>query len=120
MRSYVVAAFARLARMGRRLVKAITEEQRRILIAASEGRLSYSARRNRYGIDGERPPDRREREKLQKRGLLTRPSSGKPIFTERGLRALEAALAGEHDQEPPEQLELAGSRRALIEKGERG
>ncbi len=72
-------------------MKAITEEQLRILVAAAEGRLTFRTPSFRYEIAGEEPPNRRERERLQKRGLLSRPSSNLPILTERGREALATA-----------------------------
>ena len=72
-------------------MKAISEEQLRILVAAADRRLSFFMPEYRYKIKGEDPPDRRERERLQKRGLLSRPSSGGQILTERGRLALETA-----------------------------
>lgn len=85
-------------------MKAISAEQLRILVAAAEGRLSLNARSFRYEIEGEDPPNRWERQKLQKRGLLGRPSRGGRILTEQGKEALVSApLAAS----PPPQMELA-------------
>jgi len=73
------------------VAKALTSEQWRILVAAAEGRLRIDPDTARYKIDGEDPPDRRERERLQKRGLLTRARSNEPMFTQKGLDALRSA-----------------------------
>lgn len=77
-------------------LRPISEEQQRILVAAAEGRLSFEQSSYRYKIDREDPPDRKEREKLQKRGLLSRPSPSNPeILTERGREAIEFAPVSE-------------------------
>jgi hypothetical protein len=81
----------------------LSEEQLRILVAGAEGRLCFSVIRGRYSIDGEDPPDRKEREKLQKRGLLSRPSAGERVVTERGVEALLNASVA---QAEPEQVGL--------------
>jgi hypothetical protein len=61
--------------------------------------------RFRYEIEGDDPPDRRERERLQKRGLMSRPSENTEILTERGREALESAPV-EDDPPKPVQTDL--------------
>jgi hypothetical protein len=82
-------------------VKAVTHEQLRILVAAAEGRLRFVSASYRYKIDGEDPPDRRERERLQKRGLLSRRSPGRAVLTERGREALATAPMKDSNGGPP-------------------
>ena len=89
-------------------LRSITREQKRILTAAAEGRLGFNLR-GRYFIDGEDPPDRRERERLQKRGLLTRPSRNWNVLTERGIDAFLNAPVSDAPPSKPEQLALAAS-----------
>lgn len=50
--------------------KALTDEQKRIMLAALRRQL-YENESGRWIIAGAARPDRRERERLQKRGLLT-------------------------------------------------
>jgi hypothetical protein len=84
----------------------ISSEQLRILVAAAEGRLKMKLA-GRYEIEGEPPPARRDREKLQKRGLLTRPSAGGLTFTEAGLNALRSARVIDDPPLVAQQLDLA-------------
>ena len=88
-------------------MKPLSNEQLRILSAAASGRLRMDDRTFRYTIDGEGPPNRREREKLQKRGLLTRWSPGERIVTDAGIAALESAPISDAPSPNPEQTELA-------------
>jgi len=87
-------------------LRPISEEQQRILLAAAEGRLSFETPSFRYKIEDEAPPDRKEREKLQKRGLLSRPGPSNPeILTAKGREALAYAPV-EEDGLAPEVLTL--------------
>lgn len=87
-------------------MKPLSSEQKRILVAAADGRLSFDNRTYRYRIEGGDPPNRREREKLQKRGLLTRPGNGNAMFTEKGLVALTDAPVTDSPPPDPEQIAL--------------
>lgn len=89
-------------------MKPLTSEQLRILVAAAEGRLRIDPDTARYKIDGGDPPDRRERERLQKRGLLTRARRNEPMFTQKGLDALANAPVSDAPPRNPEQLALEG------------
>lgn len=64
------------------------DEEIRILIAAEEHRL-FLNKQGRYEIDQEVRPDRRTRENLKKRGLL---SFGYERVTEKGAKALRAEI----------------------------
>lgn len=46
-----------------------TDEARRLLLAARDERI-FMAESGRWKIHGDKPPDRRERERLKDRGLL--------------------------------------------------
>lgn len=86
-------------------MKRLSDEQFRILKAAADGRLKLNEHFS-YIIEGEARPDRREREKLQKRGLLSRPCPGEPIFTEKGLDALKHYAVGDPPPPPPQPTSL--------------
>lgn len=66
----------------------LSDEEIRILIAAEEHRL-FLNKQGRYEIDQEVRPDRRTRENLKKRGLL---SFGYERVTEKGAKALRAEI----------------------------
>jgi len=72
-------------------LKAISGEQLRILVAAAQGSLVLT-NDLRYVIAGEERPDRRERERLMKRGMLERVWCGPVSLTPKGIEALRAAL----------------------------
>lgn len=86
-------------------MKAITPEQLRIMVAAAQSRLKIEPPNFRYEIEGEEPPDRRDRERLQKRGLLERVFKGRVLLTEKGIDALKSAPVAE-DAPKAEQLNL--------------
>ncbi len=65
---------------------AISDEQRRILRAASAGLLAVNEH-HRYVIAGESRPARQDRERLFKRGFLAW-GSGVPFITEAGRQVL--------------------------------
>jgi hypothetical protein len=69
-------------------IRRLTDEECRILIAAEEHRL-FLNKQGRYEIDQEERPDRRTRENLKKRGLL---SFGYERITEKGAKALRAEI----------------------------
>ena len=71
-----------------RRVRRLTDEECRILIAAGERRL-FLNKAGRYEIDQEERPDRRTRENLKKRGLL---SFGYESITEKGAKALRREI----------------------------
>lgn len=52
------------------MTERLTDEETRILLAASEARL-FRNERGRYEIEDEIPPDRKTREDLMARGFLT-------------------------------------------------
>ncbi len=64
---------------------AISDEQRRILRAASAGLLAVNEH-HRYVIAGESRPARQDRERLFKRGFLA--WDGAPFITEAGRQVL--------------------------------
>jgi hypothetical protein len=97
-----------MPRKGRVQLRPISPEQLRILVAAAESRLTFEMSAYRYSIEGEASPDRKEREKLQKRGLLSRPSGNEPVLTERGREALAHAPVVK-SQPRSEQLSIAPS-----------
>lgn len=65
----------------------MTDEERRILIAARERRLliNYAGR---YVITGEARPDRKARERMQGKGWLGWHVNGQPTITANGRAAL--------------------------------
>lgn len=80
--------------------RSISSEQLRILLAAAEGRLSFDMDSFRYAIEGDDPPDRRERERLQKRGLISRPNERSEILTAKGKDALAHAPISDDEPKP--------------------
>lgn len=69
----------------------VTNEQARILLAVRDGRLTVNGA-GRYVIDGQARPNRKERERLTKRGMIDyRFEQGRGsrwVITPRGLAAL--------------------------------
>ncbi len=67
----------------------ITEEQQRILWAAHHRRLKVNEA-GRYVICGDSRPDRRERERLMKRGMLKSRVVGEDAWWEPSARGYQA------------------------------
>jgi hypothetical protein len=67
----------------------ISDEQARILRAVRDGRMRRGDK-YRWMIDGDTPPDRRERERLHSRLMIDRPLGTQPIcLLARGQQALD-------------------------------
>jgi hypothetical protein len=103
------------AQQGGGRTKPLTDEQRRILTAASQGRL-VSLVSGRWAIYGEARPDRRSRERLKSRGLIDYPvRGGRPVFdvliaTDLGRDQLAAvSVAAVAEGEGPSQFPVTKS-----------
>lgn len=82
-----VKVAVRVAGRADELAGDMTAEEMRILRAAAEGRLRMNSA-GRYVIDGEARPDRKAREKLMLRALISWPTRSVVPISSKGRAAL--------------------------------